>query len=135
MRRALVVSLLAMTLLCAASALAEKPQRDLVVMPKVPAGSVSIEGEYWALIIGIDKYQHAPPLDSAVKDATAVRDVLVARYGFSRRHVIDLLDQQATGPNIQDALYRLTQEAGSADSVFIYYAGHGQYEGISGVRV
>lgn len=128
MRRVLVVPFLVVALLCAASALAEKPQRDLVVIPKVPAGSVSIGGEYWALIIGIDKYQHAPPLDSAVKDATAVRDVLVARYGFNRRHVTELFDQQATGPSIKDALYRLTQETGPEDSVFIYYAGHGQYD-------
>ena len=102
--------------------------RDLTPMPKVAAGSVAIGGEYWALIVGIDQYQHAPPLDSAVQDATAVREVLVTRYGFSRRHVIELLDQQATGPNIKDALYRLTQEAGPEDSVFIYYAGHGQYD-------
>jgi len=126
MKRMLMVLSVLAAVLMAAPATADK--RDLVAMPKVPAGSVAIGGEYWALIIGIDKYQHAPPLDSAVKDATAVREVLVARYGFSRRHVIELLDQQATGPNIQDALYRLTQEAGPEDSVFIYYAGHGQYD-------
>ncbi|MDO8546445.1 MAG: caspase family protein, partial [Nitrospirales bacterium] len=65
-------------------------------MPKVVAGSVPIAGEYWALIIGIDKYKEAPKLETAVKDATGVRDVLLERYGFKRDHVIELLDQQAT---------------------------------------
>ena len=103
MRRALTLLVVLATILCASSVLAEK--RDLTIMPKVAAGSVPIAGEYWALIIGIDKYKEAPPLESAVKDATAVRDVLVERYGFKRQRVIELLNQQATGPNIQDALY------------------------------
>ncbi|MBI5410778.1 MAG: SUMF1/EgtB/PvdO family nonheme iron enzyme, partial [Nitrospirae bacterium] len=126
--RMIVLLFICALLNTASPALAEKPQRGVTVMPQVAAGSVSIAGDYWALIIGIDQYRHAPKLESAVKDATGVRDVLLARYGFSRPHVIELLDQQATGPNIQDALYRLTQDAGPEDNVFIYYAGHGQYD-------
>ena len=102
--------------------------RDLTVMPKVAPGSVPITGNYWALVIGIDKYKEAPPLDSAVKDATGVRDVLVERYGFKRERVIELLNEQATRTRIEDALYRLGQEAGPEDSILIYYAGHGQYD-------
>lgn len=96
--------------------------------PKVPTGAVSITGEYWALIIGIDKYQHAPKLESAVKDAKGVRDVLRERYGFQKDRIIELFNEQATGPKIQNALYQLGRQAGKDDSVFIYYAGHGQYD-------
>jgi len=128
MRRVLVVPLLAVTLLGATSALAEKPQRGVVVMPNVASGSMPIAGEYWALIIGIDKYQHAPKLESAVKDAKGVRDVLTARYGFKQERIIELLNEQATGPKIQNALYQLGRRTGKEDSVFIYYAGHGQYD-------
>ena len=129
MMRKIVGAVLVCTIgLCAVSepALAEskKQDRNIVVAP----GSVQISGEFWALIIGIDKYKEAPALETAVNDARAVRDVLIERYGFKRKHVIELFDQQATGSNIQDALYKLTQDAGPEDSIFIYYAGHGQYD-------
>jgi formylglycine-generating enzyme required for sulfatase activity len=128
MRRALVVPLLAVTLLCVTSALAEKPSRDLIPMPKVPAGSVPIAGQYWALIIGIDKYKEAPQLETAVKDAKGVRDVLASRYGFRSDKIIELVNEKATRTNIESALLRLGRESKPEDSVFIYYAGHGKYD-------
>ncbi len=111
------------------SAVAEQSPEDkrgITVMPRVASGSVPIAGEYRALIVGIDKYKHVPPLETAVKDAVALRDVLIARYGFRRDRIIELLNEQATRTGIEDALFRLGQEAGPEDSVFIYYAGHGQ---------
>ena len=128
MRRALAILSLLTALLGSSSALADK--RDLTIMPKVAAGSVPLAGDYWALIIGIDKYQHPeiPALETAVKDATAVRDMLVARYGFQADHVQALLNGQATREAIEDALFRLGKQAGAEDSVFIYYAGHGQID-------
>lgn len=106
---------------------AEQPQRSVTVVP-ASAGSVPIAGDYWALIIGIDQYRYAPKLESAVRDAKGIRDVLTARYGFKKEHVVELYDVQATGSAIQNALYRLGRDVGKDDSVLIYYAGHGQYE-------
>jgi len=106
----------------------KEKSRDLAVTSKVAPNSVAITGQYWALIIGIDQYQHAPKLESAVKDATGIRDVLTARYGFQKDRIIELFNEQATGSNIQQALYQLGRQAGTDDSVFIYYAGHGQYD-------
>ncbi len=107
--------------------LAEQPQRSVTIVPAT-AGSVPIAGEYWALIIGIDQYRHAPKLESAVRDAKGIRDVLTGRYGFKPEHIVELYDAQATGPKIQNALYRLGRDVGKDDSVLIYYAGHGQYD-------
>lgn len=107
--------------------LAEQSQRSVTVVPAT-AGSVPITGEYWALIIGIDQYRYAPKLESAVRDAKGIRDVLTARYGFKQEHIVELYDAQATGPKIQNALYRLGRDVGKDDSVLIYYAGHGQYD-------
>ncbi len=109
------------------SVLAEQPQRSVTIVPAT-AGSVPIVGDYWALVIGIDQYKHAPKLESAVRDAKGIRDVLIARYGFQKEHIVELYDAQATGPKIQNALYRLGRDVGKDDSVLIYYAGHGQYE-------
>nr|MBI3612801.1 ankyrin repeat domain-containing protein [Nitrospirota bacterium] len=103
-------------------------ERGVVVSPQVLANNVPIVGQYWALVIGIDKYQHVATLDTAVRDATAVRDTLIKRYGFSRERVIELLNEKATRANIEDALFQLSQQAGPEDSVFIYYAGHGQID-------
>lgn len=101
--------------------------RRIMPMPEAAPGSVPIAGEYWALIIGIDKYTHAPRLETAVKDATGVRDALLTRYGFTRERIIELLDAQATRTRIENAFVRLIQQIGAEDSLLIYYAGHGQY--------
>ena len=57
-----------------------------------------------------------------------MRAVLEARYGFHPHHIKQLLNTQATRKNIENTLYALSREAGPKDSVFIYYAGHGQYD-------
>ena len=95
-------------------------QRDITVLSKVQAGSVSIMGQYWAVIIGIDEYQQAPNLKSAVKDATAVRQVLIDCYGFETGRITTLLNADATGPKIQNALYQMGRQVGKEDSAFIY---------------
>ena len=129
-----VHALCALTVFAAASLLmveaapAENPKRGVAVVPQVAAGSLPITGDYWALIIGIDQYQHVPKLQSAVKDAQAVREVLVQRYGFGRDHVIELINGQATRERIENALYEVRKKTGPNDSVFIYYAGHGQID-------
>ncbi|MGB0910206.1 MAG: SUMF1/EgtB/PvdO family nonheme iron enzyme [Nitrospirales bacterium] len=103
-------------------------ERGLRVSPASMEERLPITGQYWALIIGINEYQHAPNLHSAVKDATAVRDVLKARYGFEKERIRTLLNTKATRSNIEQALFEMGRQAGKDDSVFIYYAGHGQYD-------
>lgn len=115
-------------LLLAGLAIAGQEQRGVTIIPKVTPGSLPITGEYWALIIGINTYKNVPPLDSAVKDAVGVRDVLMQRYGFRRDRIIELLNEQATRTNIEGSLFDLGRKAGAEDSVLIYYAGHGQYD-------
>jgi hypothetical protein len=94
--------------------------------PAKPRGQVVLEGEYWGLLIGINNYQFQPKLKTAVQDATAVREVLSQRYGFKSDHLQMLTDENATRDNILHALDVLQQQAGDKDSVFIYYAGHGE---------
>ena len=99
--------------------------RDFIVMPKVAADSLPITGDYWALVVGINAYKYVPALETAVHDATAVRDVLIERYGFKTERVTLLLNEQASREGIEESLYQLGKKAGPNDSVFIYYAGHG----------
>ena len=90
-----------------------------------------IEGNYWALIIGIDKY---PKMDKAKQlqvgriDAEAVARLLVERYGFPKEHTVELYDEKATRKEIIEAFNSLKRRLADKDSLFIYYAGHGEYE-------
>ena len=86
-------------------------------------------GAYWALLIGIDQYadQGIPTLQTAVRDAEGVRDVLTTRYGFEPRKIVMLLNEDATRTNIEEALITVGEQTNEHDSVLVYYAGHGQY--------
>jgi len=85
-------------------------------------------GEYWALIIGIDNYHHGPPLQTAVRDASEVRDELAQRHGVRRDRLLELFNEQATRQNIAYALFRLSDDAKPDDTVLIYFAGHAHYD-------
>ncbi|MGB5396793.1 MAG: caspase family protein [Gammaproteobacteria bacterium] len=83
------------------------------------------EGTYRALIIGNnqyrDKHGHWRPLESAVTDAKAVKDLLQNNYGFEDVELIE----NATRRDVLLALDALSKRAMSNDNVLVYYAGHG----------
>ena len=97
-----------------------------------------------AVIVGIDKYipsadasSHSghdsvrPPdawidLEGAVNDAEAMRQVLVARYGFKAADVHMLENDAATGDRILTEIRSWLLEAAAPGDVSVfYYAGHG----------
>lgn len=84
-------------------------------------------GAYRALIIGINDYKDPkiPDLETAVKDAKAMAELLQERYGFK---VNLLLNQNATREVIYRALRKLAISTKSDDSVLIYFAGHGDLD-------
>jgi len=80
-------------------------------------------GNYYALIVGVDKYSNPwTPLKNAVKDAKAVEAILKQKYKFDK--FITLYDEQA----IIDKFEWLLANAKDKDNVFIYYSGHGEYK-------
>jgi hypothetical protein len=94
-----------------------------------------IEGQYWALIIGIDRYPAFPDdmqLVSARKDAEAVAALLRDRYGFAKDQMIELYDEAATRKGIIKALAQLKRQLTAKDSLVVYFAGQGGYEGKKG---
>jgi Caspase domain/Sel1 repeat len=85
--------------------------------------AATTNGNYYALVIGIDDYPPPlPRLHTAVADARAVSRVLNEHYGFQ---VQTLLDREATRAHILDAITRYRNTLSSNDSLLIYYAGHG----------
>jgi hypothetical protein len=92
-----------------------------------------------ALLIGIDDYtastipdvrvvQHRgwPDLRGAANDVSILADMLVLRYGFERKNIVTLTNQQATRAAILRAIAeQLVRPAHQGDIVFYYFAGHG----------
>ncbi len=93
-----------------------------------------------ALIIGIDAYDPPPgavfasdarseftSLDGCRNDAVAMRDAVVARYGFKNEKGLmkELYDSMATRQAILDGMNELLNNSKKGDIAFIYYAGHG----------
>jgi uncharacterized caspase-like protein len=89
-------------------------------------------GERWAVVIGISKFQDSriPSLRYGSKDAQAFYDWLTSPDGgkYAPSRVTLLLDQQATGQNIRNALFSWLRQALEEDVVTIYFAGHGSPE-------
>jgi uncharacterized caspase-like protein len=112
------------------SASVSAAQRGLAVAPaSAVAGSW---GTYHALIIGINDYAKWPRLQTAVKDATGIKDTLIARYGFDPKNVILRTDRQASRLQIIQDLRYLAQSMGKDDNLLVYYAGHGQLDDLTG---
>jgi len=114
-----------------------RPNTEFPDPPEIkptPEGPVSVQDVYknsYALLIGINEYEFLPDtqdLNCAVNDVTELREVLTRFYGFPRRNIIVLTDEEATREAIRRALSRYTRrkEITSQDRVFIYFAGHGQ---------
>jgi hypothetical protein len=94
---------------------------------RVVRGKVKYNPYYdnsWALIIGINEYEHMGPLEIARADAEAIRDVLIRDFKFPRKNVCTLLDQHATRARIMEKF--LWYEAlGPDDRLLVFFAGHG----------
>jgi hypothetical protein len=92
-----------------------------------------------ALLIGIDDYtastlpvvgpkQHSgwPDLRGSANDVRILSEMLVLRYGFERRNIVTLTNQQATREAILRSIEQhLIRPARKGDVVFYYFAGHG----------
>lgn len=86
-----------------------------------------VVGNYYAVIIGIDKYKGTwMPLKNAVNDAKAIEATLKAKYKFD--YFRTLYNEQATRKSVIAELEWLAQNAKPNDNVFIYYSGHGEYK-------
>jgi uncharacterized caspase-like protein len=80
----------------------------------------------YAVVIGIDNYQHFTKLSGAARDARAMAGEL-SRRGFE---VITLVNEEATRRGILRALQvDLPKRVGPQDRVLIYFAGHGISQG------
>ena len=80
-------------------------------------------GKFYALVIGNDRYEKLPRLETAAADAESVADVLQRMYGFKVTLLVN-----ANRYQILSALNQLRAELTEKDNLLIYYAGHGEID-------
>jgi formylglycine-generating enzyme required for sulfatase activity len=103
-------------------------QRDVGVQPSPGGGSQAPYSDSWAVLIGINRYQHPriPRLRYAVNDAQAVERALLAQ-GFRQDRIFTLTDDKATKTAIERLLGdQLRQQVGANDRLLVFFAGHGK---------
>lgn len=87
-------------------------------------------GEHWALLIGIDAYEHLSKLEYCGRDMEALRDALIANGGYQSEHIRLLGDapggSQPTRGNIFLTLTTFLQQMRPEDTVLVAFAGHGE---------
>jgi hypothetical protein len=109
--------------------------RDVIGEKTAPTKSLKYRKK-WAVIIGIDyvdgesfgrgKRSEIPRLANARRDAKALRDKLIQKYGYLEEHVTLLLESEATAQRITGELQSLHgNKVNDEDSVLVFFAGHG----------
>jgi hypothetical protein len=79
----------------------------------------------WALVIGINDYQHARPLSYATQDAEDVAAAL-SDLGFPENGIRLLTDADACKARIEESYLDYIHVAGSPDDrIVVFFAGHG----------
>ena len=81
----------------------------------------------YALVVGVNEFQHAPPLRSAVNDAQSMADLLTdPQIGrFRKSNVFCILNQAATLEGVKTAIGEIRSRAQADDLIFVYIASHG----------
>jgi len=97
--------------------------KTMVTAPKMSDEDRAVFGNYYALVIGNNRYQYWNPLRNAIFDAQAVTDILKTRYGFKVTFLKD-----ATRLDILKALNNFRKSLKENDNLLVYYAGHGHLE-------
>ena len=107
-----------------------RPQSARVIHQTQPA--IKPGTQKWAVVVGVSKYQDSriPQLRYAATDAKAFSDWLVSSSGgrFPPANIKLLVNEDATGDNIKEALFVWLRQAIKEDTVIIYFACHGSPE-------
>jgi hypothetical protein len=94
----------------------------------VKSARPAISGKYYALLIGVQKYQHPSvnPLDYPLSDVAQVQQELTTEYNFEPQNVSLLPNPDRE--MILAALDQLAEKLGTNDCLLIFYAGHGYWD-------
>ncbi len=82
-----------------------------------------------ALLVGINQYPHGgkiSPLKGSVTDVELQQELLIHRFGFNRRDILTLVDEEATRSNIETAFTaHLIEQVRPGDVAVFHFSGYG----------
>ncbi|KAJ2455718.1 Ca(2+)-dependent cysteine protease [Coemansia sp. RSA 2336] len=99
---------------------------------QVPVQQSNLSGTKYALIIGINYYEHEYSQTSNINGAHAFRSLLQRKYGYSEQNIVLLSDDQEdvrchpTHSNITAHVKRMMRDVRPNDAVFFYFCGFGR---------
>lgn len=117
-----------LTVCSVAESLAQGSRRDVRVLPEGNASATTHEGDLYAVVVGVSKYENPkiPPLRFCHKDARDVGRFLEDQTKlFTKIHVTQLINEKATQKEVKKHLYYELRRAGKDDTVIIFLSGHG----------
>ena len=114
--------------LVAGAFLAGAQNRGLEIKLKELDPSVAV-GRQWFVFIAIDKYKEWRSLQHPVKDARELKQIVSEKYYTDE--IRELYNTDATKTGIIRLFTDLIGKVGGEDSVFIFYAGHGNLDMVS----
>lgn len=96
--------------------------------PVVATSTITTDGDFYALLIGVNDYQdpEIASLDKPIADARRLGEVLEQYYTFAPENITYL--ENPTRTQIVDALDRLRKTIGEEDNLLLFYAGHGYWD-------
>jgi protein O-mannosyl-transferase len=90
--------------------------------------STIVQGNIYAVVVGISDYAELKDLQFADRDATLFAQYLEKDLGVPKKHIKLFVNEEATRFNIVDEIYHLIDLLKPNDIVYFYFAGHGDIE-------
>jgi len=81
-----------------------------------------------ALLVGINYVNTSSELRGCVNDVNDLKQLLTAKYNYSRSNIVTLTDSQATKQNVLSQLTKLLKSGNSGDTLFFSFSGHGYFK-------
>lgn len=94
-------------------------------------GSKLGEAQQWALLIGVEKYEKAHPLQFTVNDVEQLAKTLEIRGGMAKSRILKITDNapasqhRPSKANLQTELPKWLKQVGPNEQILVYFSGHG----------
>ncbi len=99
-------------------------QRSVVVGKDALADAIALDRKDYALLIATDKYDNWTDLVNPVNDATIISQELKDRYGFD----VELVENPTQDEMLVKIREYSERKYKPQDQLFIFFAGHGQFD-------
>ena len=100
---------------------------------RVPRTAKEMKKNAYAVVVGIENYRDLPAAEFTVRDAKMMKEYLIRVLGFPQENIITLINERATRGDIEGYIGTwLKNSVEHNSSVFVYYAGHGAPNPVTG---